>query len=535
MKRTSEGERKLKKVKVQYYKQFFKSIIVPFVNWYGDQIPEVKFYEEFPLLIQSKRIYAKDYILKNIVDTANIVLNQDIDVANVFIYNLLALRMSVEKGLFRKPDGTRDDHSFQMALCSLITSTSPDTKVSLLDINKRYVDAMYQHDINGKREEAMKGMDKVSADNFYKESTTFDDVHCAVLYQFSVVTRLAIPIIAQYTRIYEIPDDQSREFIHNSNLLLYKIVEEYNGLHVINKLIEYINNAVTKTVKSNKVMYDKMQIYHIVPDSIKHDLLLDMTTSIIIKYSFDQDPISLNHVVIRMTINRWVMKGKLPYVSAEISEIDGAAGDDNTVISETEMFEMFNNKTGDNSTRVVRSVFLEDTLLLIQMKYNINYSTEEYNYYMKNMKISDFQQRVIYEAFSSEFGGSTNMSDINKSAWVRLVIILRHILINTGHFKFLPHLITGDHVSYTCARTNAAFSRKIEEHLLYKKLLSVKYRRVRGHIAKRDFLKDLIFVLVNNTYSYNTFGYDMNGDIIGITNGDDIIYECLMFHDAIVK
>jgi hypothetical protein len=437
--------------------------------------------------ISSKKTYSK--IIPLITEENNKILNKDEDRAEEFIYKYFTIKSAI--------DNTHYDNKTPIYFINeMISALLVPEFVKLVDI---YIDENYKINVDSKISEG---------NHRYDVGTTFLDRHFKIIYKISALSRLVMPLATHY--IHSNPQVNTNTFLMDLFQTIFNVAQLGTNINIYAKLYTYINKAVTNTLYTDKVMWDRLMILGVTKDNVIDDTMCKIVTNIFIKYSFDFNPLHLITVVVRKSIMSYTLRKKDPFTLYSLSDVDGVSTDDESIINESEIFDSYNTQR-DESIILMRKYGTPRDIKTIQMRENVNITQEEFDFYLNNRKYHELQKSAICFAFSRYTGGVENIiGGCRKEDWITLMIILMKVMKRSG-MEYLANFISAYRQQYSYRRMSKYLNNLIDDNPLYNNIVDSKYSAIRGIFEKKNFIKNMIVLVVNNTYTYNLYGNDKNG------------------------
>ena len=241
------------------------------------------------------------------------------------------------------------------------------------------------------------------------------------------------------------------------------------------------------------------------------DLLKDKIISeTFFKYTFDKNIISFNYVVLERQLRFFIIE---PY---KTNRIELSAKKDVSGLSGLDKLEMNSTKL-DESTVILSAVNIKKTIKRIKKSMHIELSKEEVEFYKNNVKITKFQSQLVFYYYAKYFGGYRDMNLLNRTQYLKLLIILKKRL-QYQKFIYLPQILTSNIENRLNSRTirNDKFLTKIESSSIYKSLINDKYSML-NDLNKQDLIISLLSTLLNTTFTFVDYEHpDMTGKVIEI-------------------
>lgn len=497
-----------KKSKIKYFNVSLKNIVVPFEDFFDDQ--NAADYDEFFMSIATKKTYSK--IADLICKENNIVLNGNQELAERFITTYFTLKYSIDRGEYdsKYPDTFIND---------VITLLFP---VDFMMYLHNYIESNYKTNVDANID-----LDK----HRFDKGTTFQDRHYKILYLISTMSRLVIPVVTHYIYNRKSITDING-FIMNVFVALFKLAQTGSDSDIYAKLHLFVQRAIMKTTYTDAPMWDRLKILGITPEGVIEDTMNKLVTNVIPKYDFNMNIMNLNTVVIRKSVMSYTLRRKDPYTLFSISSSDGHASDDESILSEVEIFDSYNTQR-DESVILYRKYGTSHDVNIIAMREGILINPNEVEFYKKSTRYHELQKTAIYYVFDKYFSGIENIiGGCRADDWIKLIIILKKMLERMG-LNYLSEFISGERKDYSYRRLSKYMDNMINEDPLYKEIIEKKYKSVQGLIEKRNPIKNMIIAIFNNTYIYNSYGNIKNGQYIE-KDEERIVREVLNFFNSFI-
>lgn len=474
----------------RYFQLSGKNIVIPFDAFFD---PKLEDYNEFVMSIASKKTYSK--IANLFVEENNIILNRCPElIIEQFLYNYLTLKIGIDTD--RYINRVDPAAAFRNEMINNLFNSE------FMKCIQDYIDEKYETDVD----------DQIDLEKHkYDKGTTFLDRHFKVLYTVSSMSRFVLPLATHY--IHFNPTVDTNIFLMDLFMDLMNIAQLGTNTDVYAKLHTYVVRAVQKTRVTDKVMWDRLMILGVTPENAIDDTLNKLITNVIPKYIFEKNIMNLNTVVIRKSIMSYTLRKRDPYTIYSLSDSDGVATDDDAIVSEIDIFDSYNTQR-DESIILFRKHAIQRNIDIIQMREQVEITPEEIEFYSKSKRYHEFQKSAICFMFSRYFGGVENIiGGCRKEDWVRLMIILVKVMERMG-IGYLSHFVTSIKQNHAFKRLSKFLDNAINNDPLYQEIIEKKYRSVMGMFERRNFIKQFIIMIINNTYIYNTHNHPLNGQFI---------------------
>lgn len=505
-------------------------INIPFLKFYNF----AQCYENFKLSLSSKRVYNR--AIMDIIDDNNRVLNhsftlttidvendgvvkrainKDGSVANEFILNYLSLKMNIDDG------GDLSEVGYPVFISELMNLINDD----MMKIIKHYTDSIYL----GSMDEVI-DMEK----HAFEMSTTFVDNDIKQLCYVKYAGNLLIPLCTHYCNKRS-RDVDSKEFFLDLYKSLFRKASQGSSIDTLSKLHKYISMIVNNAFKTHKQIYSKMCISGITKDSEIEEVFSKVLTTIITKLQ----PTDTIPAFIAESIKNSSSRFK-PRKDNGFSVLQGfsddyiSSGNEDGVVTEAERMESRIARP-DELLKLIRKISPDDTIHKISHRFGVFIEDDaELLFMIDNMRLHDYQTRIIFQMFSSMYGGYENMFDNNRHNYVRLLLLASKHLKNIG-LEVISDYICGVNTVFSIHGrwSGKSGDRKLFEDPRYIEIINGKYRFSRAQFERRNFIRDDVVFLSNNMFKYNKYNDPRNGKVISKTD-DEIIDAVLKYYQTII-
>lgn len=384
-----------------------------------------------------------------------------------------------------------EDKSFMAAYCRLKTITdgsytaSTFTPEMFLDLLRTYI----------MTPETRSRVELMTEDNFCidyentefkgNDSLKFTNVHCKLLMNISVMFKLVIPIVNQYIYLRGLQGDQINDFLTDVFLAIVKV---YNSkINIMNKIFAICDSKANTMSYKNSLLWQQLYpIYGKSSDSFMIEkLFTPIIVNIIPKYIYNNSMLSLNKTVIEEAI-----KGECNWNTTFIGkEVDDIQRDEDG-LSNLDKIEI-NMIKNDESELLSNHMIIKQRLANLISKYG-PIMHDEFNYYMENITIDEFQRNMISLIFANHFGSTRILDFIKKHQYIQLVIIMKRMLLKQD-YKILPYLLSGRVIKKTRKKIGTKLMAKIEP--LYNSILDSKYTSSADIIRDAEIVERMIYIL----------------------------------------
>lgn len=346
----------------------------------------------------------------------------------------------------------------------------------------------------------------------YNESLEFTNDHAKVLMQISVAIKLMVPILFHFIsklktiqrtkkgQGYQVPDIKENKIMYPFYAPLFDIFKGPNGdIEVYNKLYISTWSKVNENYNRNRVIWDQRDIYGETELTKMNSLLKNnIICETIFKYVFDYNLINLNHVVTRRQLSYFLLE-QYDHTRVEISSKKDAV----TGLSGADKLEMSATKT-DESMLIMSELNIKRTIAELERRFAVTVTDDEIRFYRNRIDINKFRVNMTYYFYAKYFGGYTDLNMLNRTNYLRLLIMLKKRLRYHG-FVYLPEILTANIIGRINTRTirNEKFISKIESSAMYQSLISDKYAPLKElkEVNKSDVILTTLSTLINTTFA----------------------------------
>lgn len=342
----------------------------------------------------------------------------------------------------------------------------------------------------------------------YNESLEFTKEHAKVMMQISMAMKLMVPVMFHYMNTYGLI--KHRQYIFRFYEGLFDL---FGGdeIDIYNKLWISIYSKVNVNHVRNRVIWEQREIFGTDPLTHMVDLLKDKIISeTFFKYTFNKNIISFNYVVLDRQLRFFIIE---PY---KTNRIELSAKKDVSGLSGIDKLEMNSTKL-DESTVILSSINIKKTIKRIKKSMHVDITKEEIEFYKNNLKITKFQSQLVFYYYAKYFGGYRDMNLLNRTQYLKLLIILKKRL-QYQKFVYLPQVLTANIENRLNSRTirNDKFLTKIGSSSIYKSIVADKYSML-DDLNKPDLIINLLSTILNTTFTFVDYEHpDMTGKVIEV-------------------
>ena len=360
----------------------------------------------------------------------------------------------------------------------------------------------------------------------------FTNDDAKALLAISIVMKFVIPATSHYIATNTVYNDDTLSSLatdifmevfgyvgeaENTNpdillMKLFKFTEEKINKHSIDHQALWQQQSALRGLTENKHV-DTVLIKHLISNNM-------------FKFQFNDNIVSFMKSIVETqlmcTINKVKYKADPVHVDG-IKDANGLSGIDKLEQSLAKL---------DETTIIRCDKSLKDIINKLEQEVG-PISDEEVAYYGIHFQAtSSFHSTLLNYMFAKEFGGYTELKNINIFQHMKLLVIAKRRLTNAGYVQ-LPYLFSSVIRGRTSTRLlqNTKFTNKLEASSVYRNLIDNKYPTLKGY--GDDKILQIISQTLNNIYTYVEYEHqELTGEIIEF-NEDVISDEILNFIDNI--
>lgn len=300
----------------------------------------------------------------------------------------------------------------------------------------------------------------------------FMNEHGKSLMALSIAYKLTIPVVCHF---YVVNNEKMTELSVargepplSLKDYLYKVFIGYFPLfqgdsELFNKLAVTVNRHLQATKTSDKRLWARQKNNKLTPTIYSDILVSSIVIDLLPKSIFKKNLIFLIQVAIPKQI-RAKINGKDKY---EYCEVSTSAKTDE--LSGLEKMETNNARISDLDV-VISSLNIDNTIKKIKKKYKVDISSDELEFYCKNLRDFPFSE-LILQFFANYFGGFYDLRSISKKNFIIILIIFKKIMSSMG-FIYIHQIMTGN-LSKNIKRRKISTKQltKISESRRFKKIM----------------------------------------------------------------
>lgn len=263
----------------------------------------------------------------------------------------------------------------------------------------------------------------------------YTDKHAKLLIWMSLLMNFVIPLAVHMIYVKNITN------VNDFLMWMYEPILNLTGVDIVNKLYETSSSNINRSAKKNEILWAKQDIRG--KDSVTQSIESDQTIilNIMPKYNYESSIISFNYTSIKRNIAFQVesIRYEYDYIPLSSSIRDS---DNNSVFDK---YESYTTKTNEG-LYLMNKVAAEDTMKKIELLYG-PFDENEINHYMDKLDdgtgniMNDFQNTLVFSLFYKQFGDTVCINNINKIAYVKLIIAAKRILM-ANNLVIMPYIIS---------------------------------------------------------------------------------------------
>jgi hypothetical protein len=413
-------------------------------------------------------------------------INHNKGVTEEFLLRYLAIKEELD---------TRGDIvnvEYKFFINELINIIIPDMWKLVMD----YVKKVYIGDMNS-------GIDMTNH-RFSMDTTFFDEDMQEICY-IKYTSGLLLPLVIHYCHIRK--DVNVKDFLDFFYMELFSRSNYITRKNVYQRLHNYISGIVGNCFKNNSITYEKMAIASVTKESIIEFVFSRIITGNINKVDPIDSLIGYIAKVAKMNVLQSTMSSKtdmfqfIPFTDATPN-----SSLEDSIASKAEMIDSEIDRN-DESMKIIRKVSIEDTINKIAYRYGIFVdSVEEIKFTKKHLVIHPIQTKIIGFLFWKPFTGISNIYDINRNNYVKLLLLAEKYLRKNGLNVMADYIMAKDTGYVFQRKWDGKNSDKVLMELpAYQELRNGKYKNVKAWFDEKNFIKYDCTQLANNRYEYNGF------------------------------
>jgi len=357
------------------------------------------------------------------------------------------------------------------------------SNVDLLKIISDYVDSSYK--IN---------LDQVSKKNkvSVNKELQFTDKHAKIILKTSMLMKYTIPLLMQYVILFNIKSIDSLLYDVFSKYFEYFITDNTN---ILNKIFKLIESRIMSTNYSDRVIWLYLQNIGMTSDTLARLLNKKIISNIIPKIENNTNVISFLHVVIKNSIKyQFTFKFPVSYKPLNLNSSDSEG------LTDFDKLEI-NMVRSDESLNIIYALTIDNIIDSFKKKFKIEVSTEELEYYQKNVKINNIQTNYLFLFFSKYTKNYRILYNCNFEKYVHLLVIfekwlrLNNLNIIADYVVSIPEKANENTPSNKKQVLN-----KIINFTKYDHILNRKYYLVEDVLVEKGLIIKLIVNLKYNKF-----------------------------------
>ena len=437
------------------------SMIVPVSDYYGCDKEENKDLNYF--ILSGKRAYNGEITRLHCEHYINYFEKfYDPDGELIAIYSNMKYLMDYEK------DYTKD--RFMNDLYRYILK-SPDilTKVAMMN-NDNYIPL------------------SVSYKNVINPALQYDNKHCKILMEISILMDLMIPLITHFIYVNNIKDPN--DFI----LEIFDVLLHKYDVDIYNKLYETAISIISKSADHDDVgLWEQQDIRSKNKTTHAMESVINIIINIMPRYCFNGKIVYLNLSSIKTTTAFQVVEIGYEYDFINLS----SSRRDEENVSEFDKFESFLVKRNE-ALYLQNKVNSQETMKNLELMFGA-FSDEEIQFYLDTLGdeiFNSFQKVLVFNLFYKYFGVPESAKAINNIDYIKLLLMARKIL-EANNMIILPYIISGK-VERLVTRSN------INKKEFIKLTSSDIYKRIEAKYNNEkiiNYILSLIATILCSTFS----------------------------------
>lgn len=265
-------------------------------------------------------------------------------------------------------------------------------------------------------------------------ATKFTDQHGHILLNVGMAIKILIPIVTHYIHTVGVNKKSTDEFLGRTFYKTIKFFEDDNNLY--NKIYEFIYKKINKTKNSDIGHWNRVAIKGIDIEETTETILLKLLVDIFYKFNYKGNIIAMITEAIKRNLY-WETRSPDQRNLRQLSDVKDL-DDGLSLIDKVEM----SMSVFDEGLIPLTETNIKQTIKKLSKKYDVEFTKDELDYYLENIKIADIQKDLVFSLFGKYFGSVRDLNSIGKKDYVKLIIIMKKML-NLHGFRILQHVLTG--------------------------------------------------------------------------------------------
>lgn len=357
-------------------------------------------------------------------------------------------------------------------------------------------------------------------EDLHLESLEYTNQHIRIMHKISFGMKIIAPIMLHFHSRNFIKVTKEDEIYFKFYKRLFNIFNEATdtdpGVDLYNKLYVTVKNKVYESRRTNMTIFNNYDIYGEDTDLLVHRILMgSFISDAMFKLTFPEtwdytegkfkeNPAGFIKVVIKKQLEVYRKK----VYEKDLCEVTNSTSDDG--LSTMDKMQMQLEKL-DEGIITITDVNIETTMKKIRERLDVEITTDEVQYYMKNMKLDNkLQNNLILAYFADDFGTFRDMQSLTRIDYIILILLIKKQLILENGYEAnefveaakLPYILTGNVANKISTRIirNNKFLAKLESSELYIKLVTQKYRLLEQ--IQPNFIKSTLSSFINTQFTY---------------------------------
>lgn len=301
--------------------------------------------------------------------------------------------------------------------------------------------------------------------NKKKPGLEYNDIHCKLMLELSLLQIMMIPILTHYAHVNKIMN------INNFLLEMYDLILYMNNISInlVNKFYETVKSSTEHSTINNPI-WDKQDIRGLNPTTFAIETSSSIVLQLMPKYIYSSAAVALNFNSVKSNIDHQVIGNEYEYVFIKLDTIKK----DEDSNSEFDKFESYTAKQ-DEGLYIELNHIAKWAMNYIEYQWG-PFTRDEIEFYKAQLFddtdcINSFQKNIIFNLFYKVFGDTESIKAINKDDYIRLVIAAKRIF--TGmKMVIMPYVVSSKIIKSVSRKTiNKKEEKKIEESEIFNQLM----------------------------------------------------------------
>ncbi len=369
----------------------------------------------------------------------------------------------------------------------------------------------------------------------YKSTPKITNDHAKVILAISFAYRAILPLCVHYSNTNS-TIITSKSYITCFDKIFMAVLQKFEGIPgsknyiaIYKPICKFVKYRLDRAHTADAMIWDKKkQLYGITYETVFQNMIHEVIlVKSLYKISYDRSVVSYIDGVVTNSYNHFRFEN-FKFKPVEI-EADTGGGDSDDYLTHAESIEMQMYRI-DESTSMINDVNNAKVVDMIQQRFKVDITPEEFKFYFDNLNINNVTQMLLHAFYSGYFHNSQAIYTISKEDSIRLLVIMKKYLEATG-MTILPQICTAKVQGKFKENMikNSKFTEKFETSDVYQKIIREKFRYIQELSPKEDPIVKRLSTIINSTFILVDPNPELNEMIVDDIPVDKIIDEFLTF------